>query len=159
MIKYHQQTTDYVVSAKAAKAGYEYGDGVHPPLDGHLVMARTVLNGLGCDDAAKVLSELTGLHDVTEPDAEPATDLQQRFNNLLFERFAKRSGAYRQATQVDPSKASRSPSTDQSRSNALRRASQTRGHGDGAYRGESLLSLSRRGDEEMGQGCRSLAAT
>ena len=160
VINLHQPTTDYVVRAKAEKAGYAYGDGVHPPLDGHLVMARTVLNGLGCDDAAKVLSELSGLHDVTETDAAQGTDLQQRFNNLLFERFAKRSGAYRQATQVDPSKPIDRLALTKADQTAAAQQVKLSDMVMELTHGESLLKLYRaEATKKMGQGCRSLAAT
>ncbi len=104
VINLHQPTTDYVVAAKAAKPDYEYGDGVHPPQDGHLIMARSILSGLGCKDAAQVLSEVTGIHAVTDPDIKAPTEWQKRFTALCFERFGKRASVYRKATLADRSK-------------------------------------------------------
>ncbi len=98
VIGIHQPMSDYVAAAKAAQAGYEYGDGVHPPQDGHLMMARSILAGLGCDDAQAVLRQLTGIHAVTDPDHTAPTATQQRFTSLLFDRFGKRATVYRQAT-------------------------------------------------------------
>lgn len=104
VIDIYHPTTEYVAAAKAAKAGYEYGDGVHPPQDGHLIMARSILSGLGCDDAKQVLGELTGIRGVTDSESAVPNELQQRFTALCFERFGKRASVYRKATQADLAK-------------------------------------------------------
>ncbi len=104
VINIHQPTTQYVLDAKAARPDYEYGDGVHPPQDGHLIMARSILKGLGCDDAAQVLSELTGIRAVTDTESAAPTELQKQFTAKVFERFGKRASVYRQATQHDRNK-------------------------------------------------------
>lgn len=100
VIDVHQATDDYLKRVKAVVPDYAYGDGVHPPADGHLAMALGLLAGLGCDadDAESTLVHLTGL---TPADRKvDATDDQKEFHKLLLDRFSKRSAAYRKAVGV-----------------------------------------------------------
>lgn len=100
VIDVHQATGDYLKRVKAAVPDYAYGDGVHPPADGHLTMAIGLLAGLGCDaeNAEATLIHLTGLTPADRKAA--ATDEQKQFHNLLLDRFSRRSAAYRKAVGV-----------------------------------------------------------
>lgn len=98
VIDIHSVTDDYLTRVKAANPDYQYGDGVHPPVDGHLAIALGLLRGLGCDEskAKRVLTQLTG---ITAPvGGEPAASEEQTaFRDALFARFSARSTAYRKA--------------------------------------------------------------
>jgi lysophospholipase L1-like esterase len=100
VIDVHQATDDYLTRVKAAVADYAYGDGVHPPADGHLTMAIGLLAGLGCDaeDAEATLIHLTGLAPADRK--VEATDEQKEFHKRLLDRFSRRSSAYRKAVGV-----------------------------------------------------------
>ena len=100
VIDIHQATDDYLKRVKAAVPGYVYGDGVHPPADGHLAMAIGLLGGLGCDaaDAEATLIHLTGLAPADHK--FEATADQKEFYKLLLDRFSRRSAAYRKAVGV-----------------------------------------------------------
>jgi lysophospholipase L1-like esterase len=98
VIDLHTATSKYLQRVKHSKPDYQYGDGIHPPVDGHLAIARGVLAGLGCDvaEANQTLMQLTGIAPPIGDSVEP-TDQQTRFRELLFARFSKRSAAYRKA--------------------------------------------------------------
>ncbi len=101
VIDLHAATQDYLRRVKAAKPDYQYGDGVHPPVDGHLAIARCLLENLGCDAvrASDTLLRLTGL--ATPVDQEqPPTSEQTKVRNALFARSAAKSAAYRKAIAV-----------------------------------------------------------
>jgi lysophospholipase L1-like esterase len=100
VIDIHQTTDDYLKRVKHSIPDYAYGDGVHPPADGHLTMAIGLLAGLGFDpsDAESMLTHLTGL---APADRQiDATDQQKQFHKLLIDRFSQRSAAYRKAVGV-----------------------------------------------------------
>lgn len=101
VIDIHGVTEDYLRHAKAANPDYQYGDGVHPPVDGHLVIASGVLNGLGCEDA-KAHATLVRLTGIAIPTAEDrvASEEQVTFREALFARSSLRSAAYRTAISV-----------------------------------------------------------
>lgn len=95
LIDIHAATDQYLQRVKAAVPDYSYGDGVHPPADGHLAMAVGLLSGLGFDseNAGQVLTHLTGL---AAADATvTASEQQAAFHRNLLDRFGKRSAAYR----------------------------------------------------------------
>ena len=98
VIDLHATTSKYLRRVKNSKPDYQYGDGIHPPVDGHLAISRGVLAGFGCDET-KVNSWLTMLTGITAPVGVPVepTDRQSAFQDLLFSRFAKRSASYRKA--------------------------------------------------------------
>jgi len=95
VIDVHQATDSYLKRVKAAISDYGYGDGIHPPIDGHLAMAVGLLAGLGCDadEVESTLNRLTGLTPADRP-ADP-TDDQRVFLKQLLDRFSARSAAYR----------------------------------------------------------------
>src|SRR5690606_36154352 len=97
VIDVHQVTDAYLKRVKAANPQYAYGDGVHPPTDGHLVMALGLLEGLGCDaeEAEATLEQLTGLRPADQ--SGDVTEAQKQFHQRLLARFNERSAAYRQA--------------------------------------------------------------
>jgi len=101
VIDVHQATDAYLKRVKAANPQYAYGDGVHPPADGHLAMALGLLAGLGCDteEARSRLEQLTGLRPADQ--AGEATEAQRQFHQRLLARFNQRSAAYRQAIGSD----------------------------------------------------------
>lgn len=103
VIDVHQATDAYLKRVKAADPKYAYGDGVHPPADGHLAMALGLLAGLGCDaqDAQDKLQQLTGLRPADEKGE--VTEAQKQFHQRLLARFNQRSTAYRQAIGSDKS--------------------------------------------------------
>ncbi len=100
VIDLHAVTDGYLSRIKAKLPDYAYGDGVHPPADGHFAIAVGLLAGLGgdIDKVSATLSHLTGLaaaDRVGEPTAEQAA-----FYDGLLERFRRRSAAYRKAIGV-----------------------------------------------------------
>ena len=100
VIDLHAVTDGYLSRIKAKLPDYAYGDGVHPPADGHFAIAVGLLAGLGgdIDKVSATLSHLTGLaaaDRVGEPTAEQAA-----FHDGLLERFRRRSAAYRKAIGV-----------------------------------------------------------
>ncbi len=99
VIDLHASTDRFLQQARGEDPAYRYGDGVHPPLEGHAVMALAVLEGLGCNrqDAQAVLRSLTGISLPPDQKAEPTSE-QQQFRDRLFLRFSQRSAAYRKST-------------------------------------------------------------
>ena len=105
VIDIHEATDRYLRRMRFAKPDYQYGDGVHPPVDGHLTMATGLLSGLDCEstDVQTTLQRLTGIDPAI--DSVDATEQQLLFTKLLFARFSTRSTAYRKAIGfVPPSK-------------------------------------------------------
>ncbi len=106
VIDVHAATDRYLHQVKSVSSDYQYGDGVHPPLDGHLAIACAVLQGIGCEaqDPQTVLTRLTGIAppigEVMTPSAK-----QNVFREAIFSRSMDRSSAYREvirdATQSD----------------------------------------------------------
>jgi lysophospholipase L1-like esterase len=97
VIDVHQATDSYLKRVKAAIPDYGYGDGIHPPIDGHLAMAVGLLSGLGCDadEVESTITNLTGLAPADRP-ADP-TDDQKAFLKQLLDRSSAHSAAYRKA--------------------------------------------------------------
>jgi len=96
VIDLHAATDQYLRDAKSLNPEYQYGDGVHPPVDGHLAIANAVLAGLGCDptETKDVLTKLTGIQTPTAVSSSPSAD-QKAFFKTLTGRFSARSLAYR----------------------------------------------------------------
>jgi len=100
VIDVHAATDAYLKRVKASRPDYAYGDGVHPPADGHLAMAIGLLEGLGFPPARveTVLGRLTGLVPA-DRDGE-ATEIQQAIHRRMLDRFNRRATAYRAAIGV-----------------------------------------------------------
>ena len=100
VIDLHRATDAYLLAAKQHDPAYVYGDGVHPPVDGHLVIAAALLQGLG-EPKGKVLRQLAWLTDLrpvgASPDALPANEHAEAFQRDLFRRNDQLSAAYRAA--------------------------------------------------------------
>lgn len=113
VIDIHHATASYLRRVKATVADYAYGDGVHPPADGHLAMAIGLLAGLGCDadDAEATLVHLTGIGPADRQ--VTATDSQKEFHKRLLDRFSRRSAAYRKAVGVPQPMTVDAPTIDQ----------------------------------------------
>lgn len=62
-IDLHTPMTSYLHDRRAEEPELVFGDGIHPPVEGHLVMALTILQHLGYnrDAAEKRLTELSGI--------------------------------------------------------------------------------------------------
>jgi lysophospholipase L1-like esterase len=98
---------------KAAKPDYTYGDGVHPPADGHLAMAIGILEGLGQSpaEAETILTQLTGLAPADKTVAP--TGPQGAMASKLLDRFNQRSAAYRKAIGVPAPMTANAPPLDE----------------------------------------------
>ncbi len=98
VIDIHEVTDRYLRRVKNALPDYQYGDGVHPPLDGHLTMACGLIDGLEAQPSAPrtLLTRLTGIQSPL-PSESTASDAQSAFREALFKRFSSRSAAYRKA--------------------------------------------------------------
>ena len=105
----HSALYRFVRANRAMDKGYRFGDGVHPPTEGHLEMALTILQSLGIeearDDAYARLLRLTNvaLIDDPGPPAKP-TPLWQK----MLQRERLLSAAWRETighTKPNKSKA------------------------------------------------------
>ena len=126
VIDVHAATDAYLKRVKQAKPDYAYGDGVHPPADGHLAMAIGLLAGLDCDpaEAENTLSLLAGL--VPADREMTPTPEQSEFRRRLLTRFDIRSAAFRQAIAGKPV-AANTPSLDQVEAESDRAGDELRG--------------------------------
>lgn len=126
VIDVHAATDAYLKRVKQAKPDYAYGDGVHPPADGHLAMAIGLLTGLDCDpaDVESTLERLTGLVPA-DRDHVPTAE-QAEFQRRLLSRFNTRSAAYRQAIAGKPA-AAEAPPLDQLETQSDRARQELRG--------------------------------
>lgn len=113
VIDLHATTDAYLKRVKAAKPEYTYGDGVHPPADGHLAMAVGILQGFGQSpaQAETILTRLTGLAPA-DKSVEP-TESQAALARKLLARFDQRSAAYRQAIGVPAPNTANAPPLDE----------------------------------------------
>ncbi len=102
IIDLHASMDDFLKTSKQADVNFVYGDGVHPPLPGHVAMATTVLFGLGepHDRIETVLARITGL---LPPDRSvdelPIAEGAEETRNLIFARGGGMSAAFRKAIQ------------------------------------------------------------
>ncbi|MGB0420515.1 MAG: SGNH/GDSL hydrolase family protein [Limisphaerales bacterium] len=96
----HTPLADYITTSRQQDADYQYGDGVHPPLDGHLAFALAVLHGIGesSEKAHQLLTRLTGVDLKTNSGAKEATEPQKQLWQSLLDRFNPLSRAYRENT-------------------------------------------------------------
>jgi lysophospholipase L1-like esterase len=102
-IDVHASTHDFLRTAKAADPAFVYGDGVHPPLEGHAAMAKSILLGLG-ESEMKIDRSLARYCDVRPPGVStndlPADPLASQIRESLFQRGRTLSAALRKS--VDP---------------------------------------------------------
>ena len=88
-IDVHASTHDFLMEAKQADPNFVYGDGVHPPLEGHAAMARGVLFGLG--EPMEAIEQVFGHYfDVRFPGVTkkeiPAGEQAAELREMLFKR-------------------------------------------------------------------------
>lgn len=88
-IDVHASTHDFLKAAKEADPNFVYGDGVHPPLEGHAAMARAVLFGLGESEIAieQTMARYMGIQFPESKSNElPAGEDAGKVRELLFKR-------------------------------------------------------------------------
>jgi len=63
-VDYHTPLNRLIKSRRTAELDYKFGDGIHPPVEGHLEMALTILATLGADrnKAESLINRLTHIH-------------------------------------------------------------------------------------------------
>lgn len=76
VIRLHEPVAEYLEAAHRAEPQYVYGDGVHPPLDGHYEMAVAVLTGLDQPEqqVRQTLTQITGIRPVPSSGPTQAED-------------------------------------------------------------------------------------
>ena len=96
----HTPLADYIATSRQQDAGYRYGDGVHPPLDGHLAFALAILNGIGesSEKAHQLLTQLNGVDLKTNPGARDAARNPKPALEIHFGPIQPLSRAYRENT-------------------------------------------------------------
>jgi lysophospholipase L1-like esterase len=104
-IDVHVSTHDFIVFAKRQNPKFVYGDGVHPPLEGHAAIARAILFGLGEDEEMidDVLTKYTGLR---SPEADPQGTTPSPNAAAIRDAVIKRGSVLSAAVRklVDPKK-------------------------------------------------------
>ena len=102
-IDIHTPLTDYIHNSRRVEPDYRYGDGVHPPTDGHLQFALAILQGLGEDPArcSKLITKATGVTLVGEPSAGGGDPKQQETWKQILSRFNALSKFYRNQTRPE----------------------------------------------------------
>mgnify|MGYP005634926663 FL=1 len=111
-IDIHTPLHDYITVARSKESGYRYGDGVHPPLDGHLAFALAILEAMGEErhEAYQLLHQLTGGTLKTEAVGNEAVDGHESLWKDLGARFNRLSRLYREHTL--PHTRKKAPSLD-----------------------------------------------
>ncbi|MEM7386204.1 MAG: hypothetical protein AAF514_14780, partial [Verrucomicrobiota bacterium] len=99
-IDVHTPLQNHIAASRAKNPDYRYGDGVHPPTDGHLVFALAILAALGEDqaEAKALLQKLTGVSLETDTSEIPQ---QAALWKGLQERFRTLSKVYRDQTRPE----------------------------------------------------------
>jgi len=89
-----QPLLQHIAGHRAADPAYLWGDGIHPPIEGHLALAIAILTAIGEDPsaAADTLTRLTGIS-TTPGAAQVSTPLWQQ----VTARQQALSAAYRRA--------------------------------------------------------------
>lgn len=102
-IDIHTPIQNYITSARAVSPAYKYGDGVHPPIDGHLEFALAILEGLGEDRAMAydLLHQLTGVTLVGKKPSVTVTNGQEGLIKKIAARFRTLSKTYRDHTRIE----------------------------------------------------------
>ncbi len=97
VIDLHAPMNAYIAAVREKHPDYRYGDGVHPPADGHLKMALIILDALGENAAAaeKLLTRLTGVALKTR-EADKPTKAQREFLSAVMKRHRELSAAWRE---------------------------------------------------------------
>lgn len=89
----------FLNAAKEADSSFTYGDGIHPPIEGHAAIANGLLVGLG-EDAEEVQKRITwstGIRPVGSDDSEyPASDAAAEYRDKLFGIGRKLNGLWRE---------------------------------------------------------------
>lgn len=102
-IDLHTAMVQFLAAAKQNDPQFVYGDGVHPPLEGHAAMARAFLTGLG-EPEKKVDQLLAKIAAVRPPQSNendlPMPDDAVEIRDLIFVRGREVSAVYRKA--IDP---------------------------------------------------------
>ncbi|MFK5921133.1 MAG: SGNH/GDSL hydrolase family protein [Verrucomicrobiota bacterium] len=79
VVDLHPALIQLINKRRASNPDYKFNDGIHPPVEGHLEMALTILDSLGADRklAETTLNQLTGIHRfaATEDQQQNPTDL------------------------------------------------------------------------------------
>lgn len=88
-IDVHASTHDFLMNAKQANADFTYGDGVHPPLEGHAAMARAILIGLD-EPEPVIISTMANVFGIRPPGTSaeelPSHASADQIRELLFKR-------------------------------------------------------------------------
>ena len=102
-IDIHTPIQNYITSARALDPSYKYGDGVHPPTDGHLEFALAILEGLGekRDVAYDMLHKLTGITLVGQQPSTPPRTGHKDLLRKISSRFRTLSRTYRDQTRPE----------------------------------------------------------
>lgn len=102
-IDIHTPLKNYITLARQDDPDYKYGDGVHPPSDGHMAFALAILEALGenQDEAYNLLRNLVGIRLKTDPREETATEHQIKLRADLAHRFDTLSKIYRDNTRPE----------------------------------------------------------
>lgn len=81
----HTPLAHLIKARRNAKPEYRFGDGIHPPVEGHLEMALTILDALGVD-RNKADSLLKGLTHIDTPQSPTAlwNNIQKRHRLLTL---------------------------------------------------------------------------
>ncbi len=87
-VSLHKAMTEWLSAKREVNPEYKMADGIHPPVEGHLVMALEILESLGVDRASAEiqLTELTGIHigpKASNTKATPLWDLITKRRRLL----------------------------------------------------------------------------
>jgi lysophospholipase L1-like esterase len=99
-IDLHTAMAQFLAAAKQSDPQFVYGDGVHPPLEGHVAMARAVLLGLGepREKVDHVLAKIAGVRPPLSNAAElPVPDDATEIRELIFVRGRELSAVYRKS--------------------------------------------------------------
>lgn len=118
IIDIHTPIKDYVRLQRVDGDSYRYGDGVHPPVDGHFVFASAILEGLG-EDRSRVESTLTRVTGIARGDSD-GTELWSAIRG----RFNPLSRVYRDNTR--PRSREDAPDLDEAVSRAKEQATRIR---------------------------------
>jgi lysophospholipase L1-like esterase len=105
VIDIHAATHHFLEAAKRADPSFVYGDGVHPPLEGHTAMAGRILVGMGEPEAEvdRVLALIAGIRPPGSNASElPTGGSATKIRESLFELGRTLSAQIRQT--VDPKK-------------------------------------------------------
>lgn len=94
----HSSTRDFLAKAKQVDSNFTYGDGVHPPLEGHAAIARAILIDLG-ESEETINNTFAWYFGIRPPGISseqlPTHDQSKRLREMLFKRGRALSAAVR----------------------------------------------------------------